>query len=347
MLRWFTLCAAALLSISTTLKAATIEAVPTDDNAAVIVISGRINLGDAQRFAEVSGPFQRAAVVLRSPGGNLHDGLRIGQMIRARGFDTGVMSGRQNLCASACALIWLGGERRLMERGAMLGFHAPYRVTTGGEEMSSVGSALMGHYLGQMGISARAVQFMSEPQPNEELAWLSVEDAAEFGIAVTVLAGPAAAPARPAVRPYAPTPEIASRTMEQAATEFAARLHVVFSDQNPITMRFLSRAYADNVVFYGGPQTSARILALKQRFLERWPQRLYTVRQESIRVSCDQVQRTCSVSGILDWDARSSARNARSTGAANFSFVLAMQRAGVDPIIIAENGSVISRRLDP
>ena len=59
-------------------------------------------------------------VVLNSTGGIVPAGYRIAAMIKARKLDTLTTSN----CASACTLAFAAGERRLLTKGARLGFHS-------------------------------------------------------------------------------------------------------------------------------------------------------------------------------------------------------------------------------
>lgn len=67
-------------------------------------------------------------VYLNSQGGNLADGYRMGEIFRANKVRT-IITGRQ-VCASACAIAFLGGMQRYMLHDASLIFHAPY-IDTG------------------------------------------------------------------------------------------------------------------------------------------------------------------------------------------------------------------------
>src|SRR5262249_30341744 len=72
------------------------------------IVTGIIVPGDADQFVHRLQLLKPGAkIILQSPGGNLLAGLRIGEFIRAKDFETMVAPG--HLCASACALIWLGG----------------------------------------------------------------------------------------------------------------------------------------------------------------------------------------------------------------------------------------------
>ena len=100
--------------------------------------SGEIVGGDAQRLArsmalapkDATTDVPNVTVVLDSLGGDLFEGMRIGEAIRAAGVPTLVQRG--HTCASACALAFLGGMTkgvasdavwRSIEPGAELAFH--------------------------------------------------------------------------------------------------------------------------------------------------------------------------------------------------------------------------------
>src|SRR5262245_31149149 len=99
-----------------------------------LVLAGLVQADDPQRlFSALAAAGPRvAAIHLRdSPGGVLRAGLLMGQLIRDRGLFT-ITSG---LCASSCALAFLGGRERFFadDRPAIrnaLGFHGSYRADT-------------------------------------------------------------------------------------------------------------------------------------------------------------------------------------------------------------------------
>lgn len=63
-------------------------------------------------------------VSLKSGGGLLNDGYLMGETFRKRGVTTIVEDGE--ICASSCAVAFLGGAKRLVEDGAAIMYHAPY-----------------------------------------------------------------------------------------------------------------------------------------------------------------------------------------------------------------------------
>ena len=102
----------------------------------VVMASGEIAHGDADRFITFLKQNNMIAtddfdtIKLSSPGGNLFEGMALGEAIRRARFNAVV--GRGTTCASACALAFLGGTARYatgtgpgrtLEFGGWLGFH--------------------------------------------------------------------------------------------------------------------------------------------------------------------------------------------------------------------------------
>lgn len=196
--------------------AAEISSEPLDDGR-LIRVSGQFESGDDRKLSRALLESHGQAVVLfESPGGSLLAGLAMGRAIRIQGAHTAVDDGAA--CASACGLAWLGGVRRVMGQSAKVGFHAAYYVDDQGRAIETgQGNALIGAYLNQLGLSEKAVLYITQAAP-AEMTWLSFGDAEELGIPVRPLGGapapvPAAAPppaAVPAVPPQAaPSPPAA------------------------------------------------------------------------------------------------------------------------------------------
>lgn len=85
-----------------------------------VEISGSFSRAVPQSFAAVLDQTpQVRAVRLESPGGYVQPALAVAKIIQERGLDTYV--GR--FCASACTLVFLGGQHRYLAPDARLGFH--------------------------------------------------------------------------------------------------------------------------------------------------------------------------------------------------------------------------------
>ena len=147
-----------------------------------VVIAGDIDPTDDREFARVVESLKDPMVFLSSRGGSVVAAINIGKFVRMRGWSTVVAE--DQLCASACGLIWLGGVNRFMARTAHIGFHAAYRVEGESQVESGAGNALVGAYLNALGLADRAILYITSPAPTE-VRWLSLADARALGITVS------------------------------------------------------------------------------------------------------------------------------------------------------------------
>jgi hypothetical protein len=149
----------------------------------VIRIKGSLNLGDEDKFRLLALASQKATVYLDSPGGRVQPAMEIGTIIRLKAFETAVEDGQ---CASACALIWLAGEPRMMSNFSSIGFHAPYVSGNDGQRISGASQgARVGSYLTRLGFSEKVVTFVVKAGA-EEMQWLQKSTADRLGIAVNL-----------------------------------------------------------------------------------------------------------------------------------------------------------------
>lgn len=131
------------------------------------------------------------SIRLDSPGGDLVAGMRFGEVIRAKKFDT-----EATYCASACAYAFLGGvERRFVGKPTRFGVHRFYRS-------KSLSSPTLKHYSGQdldasqrlmaglmlyalkMGADMRVVALASEAGPSE-MRWIDADEARTLNVTYT------------------------------------------------------------------------------------------------------------------------------------------------------------------
>lgn len=169
---------AASVAFAATASAAEIAAEPFDGGT-LITIKGEIRSGDEQRFRELALEHDSAVVAMDSDGGSLLSAIEIGKIIRLRGFTTLVPA--DSVCTSACALIWVAGDERLLSAGGKIGFHASYRTTNGRVEETGLGNALVGRYLTLLNLPERAIVFATAAPPDSVL-WLTAENKADSGI---------------------------------------------------------------------------------------------------------------------------------------------------------------------
>ncbi len=150
-------------------------------NTTVVTVSGDIESGDDRFFRQALLAADTDVLIsLVSDGGNLDAGIEIGRAIWFREAATVVEDG---ICASACALAWLAGRPRFMGAKARIGFHAPWRGDPDRPEASTAGSAVVGGYLRDLGLTSAAIAYINEPGP-EEMRWLTLDDAEDLNISV-------------------------------------------------------------------------------------------------------------------------------------------------------------------
>ncbi|MCK1597141.1 hypothetical protein [Bradyrhizobium sp. 164] len=298
-----------------------------------IDVSGNFEKGDASLFAERTANVPKAIVALRSDGGSLLAGISIGETIRSRGFATLVPANSR--CASACALAWLGGTPRYMAASAQVGFHAAYDSSSGNE--TGVGNAILGAYVNKLGLSYSAVIYITQASP-ASMTWLSAEDAKKNDIEVKLLepfkTGSALAPSQA-------DPSHSPSSLRAKVSEFVRLLFTVWSGPNDKVAAVLPRLYSVHVLFYGRDLSDNEVVADKMKSINRWPQRLYKMREGSLTVECNEAVGSCKASGIVDWMVRSPARNAQGSGSSSFEYTFEMRDGPLR--ITAEGGSVISR----
>ena len=324
--------------------AATIERIPGEKT--IIAIEGEFLPTDGERFAEALGTYEDATIVLNSPGGSLVAGMRLGQIVRDRGFTTLVLN--DAMCASSCALAWIASQRRSMNPKARIGFHAAYVIRRGKPQESGAGNALVGAYLSRLGLSDDAIYLLARHGPRS-LGMLTPRAAAKLGIAVNVVQPdarfakrePVSAPTKAATANGGPKePDGPREAADRRSAQFAARYFSTWSDSNERALAAFRSYYAPLVLFYGEKADRKALLLRKQDFAQRWPERVYAVREPSLEAKCEGEER-CVVTGLVDWAAHSAKRDAHMAGVARFELVLDV--SGARPAILGETGAVVSR----
>ena len=148
-----------------------------------ITIKGEFKLDDEIKFRKIALATNNATVLLDSNGGRVQPALEIGKMIRIKGFSTAVQSAH---CSSACSMVWLAGEPRMMSNFSSIGFHSAFSYGSDGKPASgALEGALYGSYLTNLGFSSRVVLFVVTAGA-KDMHWLTKTEADKFGIAVNM-----------------------------------------------------------------------------------------------------------------------------------------------------------------
>jgi hypothetical protein len=327
-----------LLAVQTA-SAASIEVKHLDAAAALVLVEGDLELGDIEVFRSKVAALSKASVAFRSDGGSLLAGIRIGMLIRVKGFTTIVPDAAQ--CASACGVAWLGGVHRFLGAGSKVGFHAAYVQKAGMTTESGPGNAVLGAYLDQIGLPEDAIVYITQASPNS-MKWLNMEEAAQHGIEVALLPPPNAAP--PSDPNAVAGQEPPQTSLAGRATGLVQSLAARWSEPNAEALRALDELYVDKVLYHGKLTPRQAVLLDKRRFAERWPQRSYKIRPHSVTASCNAASETCRVQGIIDRELANPATNTKSQDVANVDF--SVTRSGEALKIAAETSSV-SKLSDP
>lgn len=104
--------------------AAGYQLVPLDDRS--VRLTGSLDVGVSRALGRFLDQHPSVNTVeLDSVGGRVYEGRALFKLIRKRGLNTRVITA----CYSSCAMAFLGGARRSMSAGALIGFHQ-YRSYT-------------------------------------------------------------------------------------------------------------------------------------------------------------------------------------------------------------------------
>lgn len=167
-----------------------------------IQLTGLIENGDTFRLKSYISELENRkniAVYLDSDGGALIEGMKLGRFFRERQIKTVIEENK--LCASACALAFLGGFNkntglawRTKTSNSGLGFHTFYNDFTGGEVFSAEETSILVRmsqliileiitYFEEMRVSTKLLK-KTLSTDNDEMYWVSNSEALDFGFHV-------------------------------------------------------------------------------------------------------------------------------------------------------------------
>ena len=335
-----------LCCVATIAQAASIHVERLSSGYSLVTIEGDLAANDGEEFKNKVKSLSGVTVIFNSDGGDLAAGMHIGRTIRRRQFETWIPNDFR--CASACALAWLASARRLIGRSAVLGFQASAKSSNepGADHVA------IGQYLADLGFSPDTIARVSKFP--DAMTWMNAKEAERWGIRLVVLdthlrtsrrdvATHSQEPRAMQPRPMQPMSRPPRSVQPNQAGAFVVKLYAAVSGPNSEALRVLGGAYAETVDYFGKRMSRNQVLAYYSRLLERWPQRLYKPRDNSMDHQCDGS--TCTAKGMLDFDAASPTRNERFVGRAKFEFVLEFELPDAVPVIVKETGTLVERRV--
>jgi hypothetical protein len=343
--------ALAILMSTGTALAATIE---IDGDG--VRVTGELAVADFDTFRRmISGCLPKDTVItFDSPGGALSTGLKMGELIRMRGFSTFVRP--NTTCSSSCALAWMAGLPRGAALTARIGFHAAYDAQ--GVE-KGMANALVGAFYRELGLSWEAIGYLTKASP-QGMQWLNFDDAEKLGIDVVratdedlaklskaqpcgqqALAPP---PPAPAPEKQLPPHERPGMTLEKAMKEMAVWVREAWAKPSP-DWNVLRRIYSDRVMFHENDMAVDDVMGSKRRFAEIWPLRSYKIRPDTVSAACQRPSNACDVRGIMDWHVSNPRRNKAMSGVDTFEYRI--RWTGDRYEVLVETTTEISRQILP
>jgi hypothetical protein len=163
-----------------------------------LVLRGKIGAASASWFRErLDGAHLSAGdlIVIASTGGDLAQGIIMGEVIRSRGLATAVGAAegpgpiRAASCASACVFVFAGGKVRFGVEGSRLGVHRFTTTTAGGDPVADTQrtTGMVLSYFARMGVAASVVEAMSA---TSDIRWLGPQEAAAMNLVTDPLRKP-------------------------------------------------------------------------------------------------------------------------------------------------------------
>ncbi|MET0528399.1 MAG: hypothetical protein ABW003_08645 [Microvirga sp.] len=126
---------------------------------------------------------------------------------------------------------------------------------------------------------------------------------------------------------------------EESARNLAVSYLDTWSDANHRAVQATPAFYGSTVMFHGRQVSVQNLLSEKRRFMERWPERHYRYRPETMIVMCQPGGTSCRVRAVYDFDASNSARGRHSRGTGVHDLVVSF--AADKAVIVSESSRVL------
>ena len=154
-------------------------------------------------------------------------------------------------------------------------------------------------------------------------------------------AAPPVQPAPPAVAAQPREPRETRYSRDSAAKSFAISYLHSWSGANDSVLESTADFYGPQVLFHGRTISMRALFDEKRRFVQRWPERDYRPRPESMGVVCNPAGEICTVHAVFDFVAANPARGRRSEGTGALQLIV--QFIGNKPIIVAEHSTLLGQ----
>jgi hypothetical protein len=165
-------------------SAAELTATTSRENRTIVVLSGALAEGDANRFRNLmktsyDSAKPVAALRLNSSGGSLIEGVRLAAVVQRARLATVIAAGAT--CAAACFIPFAAGTQRFVAATATVG--VPGAADRSGQERAGDTPAVV-RVMKDLGLLDAIVTKMLAT-PEGETAWLTLDDLRAMGATVT------------------------------------------------------------------------------------------------------------------------------------------------------------------
>ena len=159
------------------------------DDARLLILTGGIKYGLAGRIDTLlSAAPNVTGLLLSSPGGRVAEADKIFDLVRKRGLDTFV----SDECSSACTLVFVAGQNRLVGQNGKLGFHGSFFPGMTEEDLQDMNDEWANLYR-SAGLSADFLDRALKVPP-ESIWYPTVQELREAGVTVGDVSKVAALP---------------------------------------------------------------------------------------------------------------------------------------------------------
>ncbi len=307
-------------------------------------------------------------VLLRSPGGALETAMKMGHMVRDHQMSTVT----DDLCASACTYLFMGGINRVVAKGGMYGVHQFYNESALKDPDKPVYSANdlirkqkliadMQEYVLEMGVNPAIIALASKTSPvagqdnpdgvlfltRQQITAYEIENvpsAFADGQPIEQLAIPGVFPKASQQIVLEPLPQqqtiVLGNLNEAVSQGFVKNLFHVLEGEPADVLAYVDANYAELTNYYGKLLTKAELADVRRDYLKTWPYRRYTIDDNSMKASCDDRDNTCDVTGELDYELGLSRRGVTVRGRSSFHFVILSP--GQDARVMVDEGKTLN-----
>jgi hypothetical protein len=240
-------------------SAATFSHFTTKEHREVIVLTGEITAGDADRFVAIVKESNAASrevsgLRLNSPGGDLAEGAKLADAVRFAKVATVVVT--KTTCASACFIVFAAGSEKFVGYGAQVGVHGA--STSAGQETvdSRAATIAMAKIIKELGVPAAIIGQMVVTPP-DQIVWLSTPDLQGMGVTMVGKPTQTAAPTPPNGAPPQQTRNTSADTNPSGQT--APLVATLPTDKNAQWTDIVNRAMSQSSSQNGGTPNMARV----------------------------------------------------------------------------------------